>query len=304
MLVNIVGAGISGPAAAITMADRGHDVTVYEQRKESQLRSEGILGITQANWDRLDRRYVNLSWELGNSFTNANTPQTYTSPLHYITWTDLHLALVEAAKDLGVHFEWETPYTERADDDLLLPDITVWASGIGTASTVTTSHYTGYAIIRGSTPQFANTDWTALHFDSELGESAFMVGDTHHGASITLFVPRDDIPMRTTYSHTPPEEIWDLPFTFQQLADSVTEWQTSPMSDWDVPDTMVTRSKRHSVIRIGHANIQLRPATAMAANLGMQEAFYLPGILAYNTQEAETLHIRRQWTQYGQRAGI
>ena len=314
MFIDIIGAGIAGPMAALAMAKRGHSVTVYEQRETKELNSHGILGITNENWARLAELGVNLaSRELMNEYHNMDTGETFRSPFRYITWVDLHTGLVRAAWDAGVRFFWGTrPSAEILRD----ADVIVYATGIGSASQVSRATYTGYVIYRGLSSEKADTAWDMGHYtDYQTGDMfTFTIGDTRDGASITLFVKRDSVAeYRTTVTKTPPPEAYMVPAKYWPMVDTVPEWQVSPMSDWTVPGKLTNQKLAGMsgqpdgypvTVRIGDANGQLRPATSMGANLALNEGYRIMELIAPTDAEVNAIFTRLQWTQRGQQMGV
>lgn len=305
--VHVIGAGIAGPMAALIQARNGNVVDVYERRAKDQLVSDGILGITHHNWERMTQRGVNLGgYELPNKFTNIDSGVTSTSEYHYITWTDLHEALTDAAVTAGAIVHYETDYESR--DDNGAADLIIVATGVGQAKDVSQSRYTGYVIYRGFSPLKAGTNWSAGHYAGELGQFAFMVGDTNEGASITMFVPRDEVAsFSTNLTATAPDEVNDLPTSWWSLASHVAIWQYTPMSDWSVPRRMTRHSHgwhQPNTIRIGDANGQLRPATSMGANLAIEEALHVDDILGADFVEFTTLLHRQAWKEWGESVGV
>jgi 2-polyprenyl-6-methoxyphenol hydroxylase-like FAD-dependent oxidoreductase len=275
--------------AALTLADNGYDVTVYDARPSDELASDGILGITDSNWGFMQELY-------GVNFDDVELKQnTYTdifgfttvSPFHYIVWTDLHNALTDRAVKAGVEFR----YGHKAESgEFPESDVVIWATGVGSAKDVSTPHYTGYTVVRGLAYQFSGTPWQIFEGMGQFGRWVFTVGDTRDGASVTMFLPRTSPQMRTTYSAVAPAEIRNLPTRYQRLLESVPMWQTAPLSDWDVPAQLSFRTgDGQHVIRLGDANGQMRPQTSMGANLALDEAMNLPALLDPITGHAEAV---------------
>jgi hypothetical protein len=289
MHANIIGAGIAGPMAAITLAENGYEVDVYDDRAKADLRSDGVLGITDDSWEILTAHGV-----VGAQRRQLpNGGDKY----HYLVWTDLHTSLVERAEQLGASFHYGQAF--EADG---YTDLNVWATGVGSAKQVTTGHYTGYVIVRGLAYQFSGSSWTALQEKSPEGEWLFTAGDTREGTAITMFVPRKNVTLRTTYSQTPPFEVNRLPLRWSRLLETVPLWQLAPMSDWDVPGNLIVGQ---DVIRIGDANGQLRPKTSMGANRALAEGSNVE-LLVHQSAEAEhrLLAHRREFHDVGISAGI
>ncbi|KAI1113300.1 hypothetical protein F5Y14DRAFT_418388 [Nemania sp. NC0429] len=154
----VVGAGLSGLAAAISCTLSGHKVSVFESAKELQKLGAG-LQITP-NSSRLLRRW-NLSetlWEstaeptylavhrysdgrvlaLEEDF-NKKMWSRYGSPFIGVNRRDLHLALANRATELGVKLElgqrvtdidFSTPSIETAEGVKVEADLIVAADGI------------------------------------------------------------------------------------------------------------------------------------------------------------------------------
>lgn len=263
--VQIIGAGISGPTAALILARLGHNVTVYERRSETALRSPGILGITESNWQELTSHGVTMA-DLPNWFTDYATGKTNRSEYRYITWTDLHDALVNAARKAGANFRFSTEAPITNDE------IVINAAGVGYAAKVGTPHYSGYIVIRGLSPAMADTSWTTVHGYSYSGKWLFNVGDTLDGASFAFYVHRRNLTEFKTRTTTEvPGETSALPPEFARIVASTPEFQIAPISDWDVPENL----RNAKGWTIGDANGAMRPHTSMGANLGIREALSL-----------------------------
>lgn len=289
----IIGAGIVGPMAALVLTLAGYIVNVFEARPKSDLHSDGILGITDLNWQRMLNMGVDLcARELSSISTDETRGITKSSGFHHITWTDLHNALVERAEEAGAFFRYATqaPEFESAPE---LINLRVVATGVGTAKEVSTPDYTGYVVMRGLAYQFSGSSWTTSHGEAESGPYEFNAGDTRDGTSVALFVKRDSVQMRTTYTTTPPPEIDALSLRWKRLLETVPLWQIAPLSDWEVPRQMVDDTNS---IRIGDANGQMRPQTSMGANLGLMEAFDVISI--YASQNAERNHLIERGIQH------
>lgn len=117
----VIGSGITGPMAALTLQDNGYDVTVYDARPATDLYSDGILGITDSVWGIAELYGIALDqWELkANSYTNA-FGETTRSPFHYITWTDLHHAITERAEKAGVQFQYGQKVYDTPNADVVV----------------------------------------------------------------------------------------------------------------------------------------------------------------------------------------
>lgn len=292
MHANVIGSGIAGPMSAITLTENGYQVDVYDNRAAADLHSDGVLGITDASWDILDKHHV----------TGARRLELHNGgdKYHYLVWTDLHRSLTDRAIELGAQFHYGQTFE---DDDT--SDLTVVATGVGSAKNVTKGTYTGYAIVRGLAYQFSGSSWTAFQTKSEEGEWLFTAGDTRDGTSITMFVPRKNLTMRTTYSQTMPFEAQRLPLRWCRLLETVPMFQIAPMSDWDVPGNLIVEREPSPVIRIGDANGQLRPKTSMGANRAIAEGSNVE-LLIHRSKDAEhsLLAARKELHDFGISVGI
>lgn len=295
MHVNIIGSGIAGPMAAITLGSLGHTVDVWEQRPESELHSDGILGIKPETLTTLRR------FEVSGVFERALEASSDWKG-GFITWTDLHLSLTEAAQRYAVRFHYGQRFESLNGGDRV-----VFASGVGSAKEVTVPSYTGYVIFRGLSPYRAGTPWTW----QEMNGWKVAAGDTRLGASITAFIPREHVALKTTYTADLPDEFREFTrwhslktrslWNWERLLTSVPRWLVQPMSDWDVPSRMV----RGNTVRIGDANGQLRPRTSMGANLAIREASD-PNLLINLSRDAERRHLadKSRWHLAGIKLGV
>lgn len=292
MHANIIGAGIAGPMAAITLRRHGYEVDVWEQRALQDLRSDGVLGITPESWSLLQ--------EVGTDAPSRSLSESG-HDLDGLVWTDLHQSLAKRAEELGARFHFGKSFTSKTTD------LTVWATGVGSAKQVTDSHYTGYTIIRGLAYQLSGETWTEIDGREPDGTNWYlMAADIATGTSVAWFVPRENPTFRTTYSVEDPHEIKDLPTRWTRMLETVPQWQIVPMSDWDVPSKMIHAQPGSTpIVRIGDANGQLRPMTAMGANLALAEASDVD-LLIERSRSAEQHHLSlRQWHHdEGIRTGI
>lgn len=301
MRANIIGAGIAGPMAAITLASEGYDVHLYDNRAAADLRSDGVLGLTHEAWELLMAAQV-------HGVVTRQLPNGGDDWYHYIVWTDLHTSLVERAVELGAVMHYGETLTDEQSAGTA--DLTVRATGVGSARQVSHPRYTGYVIVRGLAYQFSGSAWTSLRSESEAGPWLFSAGDTREGSSIEFFVPRADVTLRTTYSTEAPVEASRLPLRWRRLVETVPLFQIAPMSDWEVPDSMIselpmTPGHLHHLVRVGDANGQLRPQTSMGANLAITEGASAD-LLIRRSREAEAARLADRRTQYaeGIRIGI
>lgn len=298
----IIGSGITGPAAALYLNKAGWDVNVIEARQPGELRSSGILGITETNWVALDRAGVDLSAELVNEYTDDNQGVTFISPYRYITWTDLHLALTEAAQQqTGVTFEYGR-YVEHEPDT----DLVVHATGVGAAHEVSDPVYTGWVLVRGTAPMSINSAWSRYYGVGACGRYMAVGGDTPYGAAMELFIQRDWRGPVTMHTTRRPSEIRDMPQGWRIAFESVPEFMVSPMSDWPVPPHLRRLDGGRVVLRMGDANGQLRPQTSMGANLALGEAQAASLLTTPLAEPLESVLLLKRQTEYdnGIRFGV
>lgn len=293
--VSIIGAGITGPAAALTLAKAGHDVTVYEQRPADALYSAGILGVTDGNWSRLSREGVPMDMvELPNDFRDYSTMPAGIkdmSPFRYVAWVDLHTLLTRTAMEYGAKFRFET----RADASKMDTEYVFDAGGIWSASKRLQSTYSGYAIYRG-TSRIDISDGFIVYHDVPSGY--FTAGHTRYGASWAFFLPRYE-PMhhRTVSTAHVPSEVRYLPKELRRIVQATPDMIVSFMSDWDVPHTFHDSTWRH--FTIGDANGPVRPVTTSGANLavivGMEADRLITGTRDEITGIEQSLLERRRY---------
>jgi 2-polyprenyl-6-methoxyphenol hydroxylase-like FAD-dependent oxidoreductase len=290
--IAIVGAGITGPAAALTLARAGHTVHVYEQRPESGLYSAGVLGITEGNWHRLILAGLPVqSYELSNGFRlyGETTPHPLTSPFRYIAWVDLHKILTDTARSYGARFR----FGRRVDPAALFAEYVIDAGGIFSASRRLVSHYSGFAIFRGLSHLDSQDDFVVF----DLPEGYYTQSRTAYGAVWALFVSRDE-PMhhRTVVTTQPPAETDLLPAEFAQVVRATDAPIVSYMSDWDVPT--VAHDESYTRFTRGDANGPVRPVTTSGANLALmagRQAGLITGSRAEIDRSERSLLRRRRY---------
>jgi 2-polyprenyl-6-methoxyphenol hydroxylase-like FAD-dependent oxidoreductase len=263
----VIGAAIAGPAAALRLARLGYEVTVYEQRPADSLYSAGILGITKGNWQTLQAFDVPIeSHELYNGFTEYDTGVQTRSPFRYITWTGLHIALMQAGNHVGVRYAFDNKVSRPES----LKGLVVEATGVAGAARKNLPHtYSGYTIYRGLSRLNTTYAFATYHGD---GKTYFTVGHTPDGAFWAFFVPRDEpTDLRTKTVLMPPREHATLPAELRAIVRATDEVFRSPMSDWVVPATM--HSEDRSYFTVGDVNGPVRPVTTSGANLAVMEGF-------------------------------
>jgi 2-polyprenyl-6-methoxyphenol hydroxylase-like FAD-dependent oxidoreductase len=276
---SVIGAGISGPVAALALANAGYDVTVYERRNEYDLNSPGILGITPENWRALNRAGASVAaYSLGTLMRDHFTGNVRHYDGYNIQWTDLHNELVYAGKRVGVQYRFNTEVSPRHS----LNGIVVRAGGVGMAAKDgRQADYTGYVVHRGLSAMRVNADWVTVRDPNK--NYLFNAGDLADGASWALFAYDSKPPRGTVNVSTIPLIAWAIPREFVNVIAATPEWQMAPISDWAPPVTIADSNYR--VHTIGDANGAMRPHTGMGANLGITEALSIPKLLAGNAED-------------------
>jgi FAD dependent oxidoreductase len=291
--IAIVGAGITGPSAALTLARAGHDVTVYEQRPADMLYSAGILGLTPGNWSALQFRSVDLPrYELPNGFRDYGTGIREQSPFRYITWTGLHQSLVDAAVRAGARFVW----TRHVNARRLRADYVMDAGGIFTASRYLASQYTGFEIYRGLSPVNIPDDFVTVRPPAGSRAGYFTVGRTPDGAAWAFFVKRPKpAHLSTVDTTTHPHEWRYLPAEYARVVKATPAMIVSPMSDWAVPDH--AHDPTFTRFALGDATGPVRPVTTSGANLAVMAGMHADVLVSGSHEQVtdlETSLLRRR----------
>ena len=288
--VAIIGAGIAGPAAALTLAQHGHTVDVYERRNESDLHSFGVIGITNENWNALTELGM-VAHEYNHSYSVYGGDTTEWNG-HYVEWTNLHNALITAARTVGAAFHFGTEYDYN---DFSQHDYVVVAAGVGFAGHVSTPDYSGYVVYRGLSNLPTDYDWLSVS-DAEKRWN-FKLAHTDNGAAWELYshLPKPRPMGTTTIDAINPAAYDGLPAEFIPFITNSKEMFRAAISDWDVPESMFI--SWHTV-SIGDANGAMRPHTGMGANLGISEALSLPDMFGLSHRVKmttdQTLLIKRE----------
>jgi kynurenine 3-monooxygenase len=122
--ITLVGAGLTGPLLAISLARRGFPVQIFERRPDMRLTgasfgrsinlavsTRGIHALREAGlWDRMNRIIVPMKGRMMHSLAGELTFQPYgkndTEVINSISRADLNVALMNAAEARGVaiHF--------------------------------------------------------------------------------------------------------------------------------------------------------------------------------------------------------
>lgn len=292
MTIHINGAGISGPAAALALCHAGIHATVHDTRPAEDIKSYGVIGITEENCSRLARLGCDLTAvALDNMYHEWTTDGMMTfrmSTQKFVQWTDAHRVLVDAAESHGATFN----YGSAAGYAGAL----VEASGLRYASHRGLHADYRYVVYRGLSP--INTDFAWLSLNDPGHRFSFKLAHSPIGASWELYVHRDNVARYSQAEPYLPRECELLPSVFRDVIDVTAELATSPISDWQVPDRMWHDGR----LTIGDANGGMRPHTGMGANLGIKEALNVPNLIF---GEDDTNHIaeRQEWRERGQHIG-
>lgn len=122
--ITLVGAGLTGPLLAISLAQRGFPVQIFERRPDMRLirtsagrsinlavSTRGIHALREAGlWDQMSRIIMPMKGRIMHSLTGELTFQPYgkndTEVINSISRADLNVALMNAAESQGVaiHF--------------------------------------------------------------------------------------------------------------------------------------------------------------------------------------------------------
>jgi 2-polyprenyl-6-methoxyphenol hydroxylase-like FAD-dependent oxidoreductase len=269
MHISIAGAGIAGPAAALSLLNAGHDVTVYEARKPQDVASSGVIGITEVNCTVLRPLGVDLNdIALDNLYhewaDGGMTIHRFTSE-KFVVWSEVHKILTEAAETAGAAFEWDTPAPTSG--------LVVQASGLRYARSRGLRPTPRYLVFRGLST--VPTDFAWLSLNDPLKRFSFKLAATPVGAAWELYVHRDSFPLASQDADALPPECELLPEEFQHITRNSVTLATSAISDWEV----APKIREGNTLSIGDANGGQRPHTGMGANLAINEALALPALL-------------------------
>jgi kynurenine 3-monooxygenase len=122
--ITLVGAGLTGPLLAISLAQRGFPVQIFERRPDMRLirtsagrsinlavSTRGIHALREAGlWEQMSRIIIPMKGRMMHSLTGELTFQPYgkndTEVINSISRADLNVALMNAAESQGVtiHF--------------------------------------------------------------------------------------------------------------------------------------------------------------------------------------------------------
>lgn len=296
--VSIVGSGISGPAAALALANAGHEVDVYERRSQRDLYSASTIAITTANMEQLqDLGMSNLHYHAAGSkaFRGSidggnvlhTTRDDWTTKFNIVVWGDLHVALVNAAERKGARFHWRSNGENL--ESIRGADIQVHSNGIAYAAHHSEFTSAGYSVFRGAFFGVMPTDavWTSIHRGDK--QLALNVGRAERWSAWMMYVHESNAPMRTEVAQ-PFSARWHFarqaaenylpPDWARVVLDSPGEYLVNPMGDWTLPLMLTWNGADYDGyglhFDIGDAVAPVRPHTTMGANLGIAEALTLP----------------------------
>lgn len=291
--ITIAGAGIAGPAAALTLTHAGHDVTVYEKRQPDAVASSDVIGITEVNCGLLAPYGAKLdSIALDNLYyewTTDGMEMHRFSTQKFVVWTDVHKLLIQAAKNAGARFT----YGQAAP----ITGVVIHASGLGYASSRGLKAQPRYLVYRGlsSVP----TDFSWLSMNDPGKQYSFKVAHTPYGTSWTLYVHRPCFPLQTSKLDPKqlPEECALLPDQFRRIVDRSITLQTSAISDWECAQQLRICDDGRVLLTLGDANGGMRPHTGSGANLGIQEAICAPHLLD-GDDGRERFLVAARWAEH------
>lgn len=122
--ITVVGAGLTGPLLALSLADRGFHVDIYERRPDMRqgeisagrsinlaISTRGIHALSEAGlWEEMRRIIVPMKGRMMHSVEGQITFQPYgkneNEVINSISRADLNIALVNAAEARGVRFHF------------------------------------------------------------------------------------------------------------------------------------------------------------------------------------------------------
>jgi kynurenine 3-monooxygenase len=122
--ITLVGAGLTGPLLALSLAERGFQVDIYERRRDMRqgevnagrsinlaVSTRGIHALRQAGlWEEMRRIIVPMKGRMMHSVEGKITFQPYgrneNEVINSISRADLNIALVNAAEARGVRFHF------------------------------------------------------------------------------------------------------------------------------------------------------------------------------------------------------
>jgi hypothetical protein len=299
----VIGAGIAGPAAAITLAKQGRTVDVYERRGRGDLWSAGTVAVTSENLTALATlgldtaklphlpagapaftEYCTLDCDVSLRTTQQTLNRdAWTTQFNIIRWVDLHDALVNYGEELGVNYHWRSTETEVPE-----ADVNVHAQGVKYAHHHASFTYAGYSVFRGVTKMDPRLDFGWFSVKHREKEFTLNVGQALPGEfSWMFYLHEPDAPMDTEYlasgskRHQMVEEAADrflIPHTAAMIHQT-SQIQATPIGDWQLPKFVawqgLTYGGKGLHFDVGDGVVPVRPHTTMGANLGLKWALAL-----------------------------
>lgn len=267
--VGIIGAGITGPAAALALAHDGHQVTVYEQRPRDGLHSNGLLGITERHWAALRKLGVDLSPELPDRTYREVGVGSAHSPFRFIIWTDMHNALTAAAEQAGARFM----FGERAGAEAMSAQCVIDAGGVVTAAKRgLPNYYLGQTLYRGTSPLPVGEAFVTYKMP---GKAGFLdIGRTPGNRAWWVLGVKRPAPAHhgTTFTDQVPAEIENCPEEYRGIVKATREIMVLPQYVWTPPHSIHDGAR----FTLGDANGAVRALTTSGANLGIQAGLMSP----------------------------
>lgn len=313
----VIGAGLAGPAAALSLARYGYSVRVMERRAPNDLWSDSTIAISTKNMSSLEVLGVACPYlpagskAVGVTVTPDMTTcelDEWTTKFNIVVWGELHEALVEAGQRAGVTYAW------RQNGTIPSADLVVHAQGIKYAAHHSTFTY-AYQVYRGTIFEDAEPRWMAIH-DSQK-QFVLNVGSTGRQQTWMLYLHAPQPPVlatefvageRRTQLMRQVEET--LPRQFAELITRTRgQIQTSPVGDWTMPKLLHWAGADYDDpehvlhVDLGDAVAPVRPHTTAGANLGIAEALSLSQLPLHQWVERSRIH-RAYEIENGKRLGL
>jgi 2-polyprenyl-6-methoxyphenol hydroxylase-like FAD-dependent oxidoreductase len=285
----VIGAGIAGPVAALTLSHEGYDVTLHEKRELPYAGSIHMITLTAESESALTRLGVTHSelyrfeWmpmlaEQSKGRMVSNFADRGFSSAG-VVWDDLHNAL---AKRVDITYGSKVDYIPQTD-------VVVWADGIGSYGRKYLSDrqgtYGGEMLFRGLTPRdvsdMAWINYSGFVTDGEWSMVSYATWD-YDGTPVrgwTLFAPMAKEPWRNTQTLTNDQSarlaemvrpiMSDKPYG---LVANATEITCAPQEIWPRVNHMTYNRDGSRHFLIGDAVGTVSPKTGIGANLAIAEA--------------------------------
>lgn len=295
--ITVAGAGIAGPTAALALANRGYDVTLFERRmpgdfdslhmmwldEDTQAVLMNGLGIPQRELYRYTAAQQPIYKEMtigGDVVNHAGVP--YSPPggeSPECQWNDLHDALVKRCTVQYGHAVTTQPQT----------DVVIWADGVDSFGRRTHSSrrgtYGGEMIIRGAKPRKAS-DMT-WYMSSDMMHAYDLVSypcwerDGSLVRGWTLFLKCPQL-WDGTHTLSASEQDFVLSTAKEVMSrdafgsiDGSTGLIGSPQLEWPNLKHLYINQNGQAEFFIGDALGSVSPRTTRGANDGTQEGYTL-----------------------------